>query len=325
MTVSIIVPAYNSAAYIETALQSLRSQSERDIEIIVVDHESTDATLRIAQAQAAQDMRIRVFTKPNTGTPSASRNYGLREARGEFVAFLDADDLFHPEKIARQLQVLRDHPEWDVVFSDVVQFSTDPNDPSNVCYLRNFNFLQMASAYLEKLSGDVYACSNDFYRFMSLRFTCVSTQGVFIRRRVLQQEDLWFNENLVTGEDIDLWFRLARRAKLGYINQALAYYRLHDASITKNSELALRGTIAAHSANLERGMDVFSTEEISSLRSKLAGHYFGLAYLRFLALDMRAARDFYRQARTYDPAAFSRSAYLKTFLPKAAVKAVWRR
>lgn len=325
MTVSIIVPAYNSAAYLSAALQSLSAQTEPDIEIIVVNHESTDDTLRIAETHAAQDARIRVFTKPNTGTPAASRNYGLRAARGEYVTFLDADDLYHPEKVALQLQALQKYPELDVVFCDVVQFTTDPYDPNNACYLRDRDFVNVAAEHLEQLAGNLYGCRDSFYRFMSTRFTCLSTQGVFMRRRVLQQETLWFDENFLIGEDIDLWFRLARRTKISYINQPLSYYRHHETSITKDSEAYVRGTIAAHSANLARGMDVFSAADVALLRHQLAGHYFDLAYLRFLALDMRAARASYRQARDYDAAVFSRSAYLKTFIPRALVKILWRK
>ena len=324
MTVSIIIPAYNSAAYLAEALQSLRAQSERDLDIIVVDHESTDDTLHIAQAQAAQDARIRVFTKSNAGTPADARNHGMRMARGEFITFLDADDLNHPEKIACQLQALQAHPELDLVFCDVVQFTTDPHAPDNAHYLRDRDFLNAAAAYLIKLPDDLYRCTDSFYRYMSTRTTCLSTQGVFMRREILQQEAVWFPEHLVIGEDIDLWFRLARRAKIGYIHRGLAYYRHHATNITNDSERNVRGAIAAHRANLQRGMDVFNADEVALLRRMLAGQYFSLAYLRFLALDMRAARAYYRQVREYDRAAFSSVAYLKTFIPKALVKLAWR-
>lgn len=325
MTVSIVVPAYNCAAYLAETLHSLRAQSEADIEIIVVDDGSTDATLRIAQDQAAHDARVRVFTQRNSGTPAAARNRGLREARGEFVAFVDGDDLYHPEKIACQLQALQAHPELDIVFCDVVQFTTEPYAPGNECYLRDRDFVNVAAGFLQQLTGDVYRCSEDFYRFMSTRFTCLCTPNVLIRRRVLQQESVWFPEGLVIGEDLDLWFRLARRAQIGYVNRALAYYRHHRAGITKNPEHNLRGAIAAHSVNLERGMDMFNAEDVKILRRMLARQHFSLAYLRFLALDRREARGLYRQARHYDPTVFSRAAYLKTFLPKTVVKTVWRR
>ena len=325
MTVSIIVPAYNCAAYLDETLQTLCAQSEPDIEIIVVDDGSTDATLGIAQAQAVQDERIRVFTQRNSGTPAAARNRGLREARGEFIAFVDGDDLYHPEKIARQLQVLKDHPQLDIVFCDVVQYTADPYDPGNECYLRDRDFVTAANAYLEKLSANVYGCTEGFYRFMSTRFTCLCTPNVLIRRCVLQHETVWFPENFVIGEDLDLWFRLAQHAKIGYLNLALSYYRHHDAGITKNPERNLRGAIAAHSANLQRGMEIFSAEETALVRRMLARQHFSLAYLRFLALDRRDARALYQQARAYDPAVFFRLAYYKTFLPKTVVKAVWRR
>lgn len=325
MTVSIIVPAYNCAPYLAETLQTLCGQTERDIEIIVIDDGSTDGTLRVAQAQAAQDPRIRVFTQSNSGTPAAARNRGMREARGEFIAFVDGDDLYHPEKIACQLQVLHDHPELDIVFCDVVQFSTDPHNPNNECYLRDRDFVNAAAAYLEKLPDGVYRCTEHFYRFMSTRFTCLCTPNVLIRLHVLQRETVWFPENFTIGEDLDLWFRLAQHAKIGYVNLALAYYRHHRAGITKNPEHNLRGAIAAHSANLLRGMPVFSTEETMIVRRMLARQHFSLAYLRFLALDRGEARALYQQARHYDPRVFSRVAYLKTFLPRAVVKTVWRR
>ena len=98
MTVSIVIPAYNCAPYLAATLQSVMQQTERDLDIVVVDDGSTDATLAIARGIAATDPRIRVYNQTNTGTAAATRNHGLRMARGEFIAFLDSDDLYHPEK-----------------------------------------------------------------------------------------------------------------------------------------------------------------------------------------------------------------------------------
>lgn len=100
-----IIPAYNAAAFIAETLKSVRRQAFGDIEVLVVDDGSTDATADIATAFADGDRRFRVIAKPNGGVGSA-RNCGLAEAAGHFVAFLDADDLWHPEKLAAQVDAL---------------------------------------------------------------------------------------------------------------------------------------------------------------------------------------------------------------------------
>lgn len=321
--VSVIIPAYNCALFLEASLRSVQAQTYSNLDIVVIDDGSTDKTLTIAQAAAAQDARIRVFTQPNSGTPAAARNAGWRVATGEYIAFLDGDDLYHPEKIADEVRVLQAYPALDIVFCDVVQFQTDASNPANACYLRDRNFLDVAAAYLQTQSDDVYLCADNFYIFMSTQFTCLCTPSVLIRRRALLQEKECFPEHLTVGEDIDLWFRLARRVKIGFLNRALTYYRHHREGVTKNEERSLRGGIEAHRANLERGRDVFSPADAKKLRRMLARQHFSLAYLRFLAGHKREARALYQQARNYDAAVFSRIAWLKTFLPDFAIKRLW--
>jgi glycosyltransferase involved in cell wall biosynthesis len=107
--VSCIVAAHNSAPWIEAAIRSILDQTYRPIEVIVVDDGSEDDTA--ARARALGDP-VRVVTQPAAG-PSATRNRGLHESRGEFVAWLDADDLWHPEKLERQMAHFRDWPDLD--------------------------------------------------------------------------------------------------------------------------------------------------------------------------------------------------------------------
>lgn len=104
--VSIIVPAYNAAATLDETLRSIRSQTHREIEILVVDDGSEDATGEIAQRHAEQDPRLRLISQENAGV-AAARNRGIAESRGEIIAPVDADDLWAPDKIERQLRALR--------------------------------------------------------------------------------------------------------------------------------------------------------------------------------------------------------------------------
>jgi glycosyltransferase involved in cell wall biosynthesis len=104
--VSVVIPAYNAAATLDETLQSVRSQTHRALEIIVVDDGSTDDTRAIAERHAAVDNRVQVFTQDNAGV-AAARNAGWRRARSHLIAFVDADDLWAPTKIERQIDTLR--------------------------------------------------------------------------------------------------------------------------------------------------------------------------------------------------------------------------
>jgi len=104
--VTVVVPAFNSAATLDETLRSVRSQTHRNLEILVVDDGSFDSTSEIASRHAAQDIRLRVISQRNAGV-AAARNRGIAEAKGELVAPIDADDLWSPDKIERQLEALR--------------------------------------------------------------------------------------------------------------------------------------------------------------------------------------------------------------------------
>ena len=106
MLVSVIIPAFNAQRYLGMTLASARAQTHTDIEIIVVDDGSTDATAELAESAARADKRVRVIRQKNAGVATA-RNRGLAEARGEYVAPLDADDLWHSHNLSLQVQALR--------------------------------------------------------------------------------------------------------------------------------------------------------------------------------------------------------------------------
>lgn len=119
--VTCIVPVYNGERFLHEALESIMSQTLQSIEITVVDDGSTDGTAAVAGKYAN---RIRYLHQPNSGPPAA-RNLGLQTACGDLIAFLDADDLWYPEKLERQVIYLQIHPEIDVLFAHAVNFWMD--------------------------------------------------------------------------------------------------------------------------------------------------------------------------------------------------------
>lgn len=120
LRVSCIVPTYNGAAFLAEALDSICAQTRAPFEILVADDGSTDDTLAVA---ARYGDRVRVVAQPNAG-PAAARNFGVRETQGELLAFLDQDDLWHPEKLARQLGRFEARPDLELSVAHVQRFWT---------------------------------------------------------------------------------------------------------------------------------------------------------------------------------------------------------
>jgi glycosyltransferase involved in cell wall biosynthesis len=122
--VSVIVPAFNRAELLPDAANSVLRQDHRDVELLIVDDGSTDDTAAVADEIAARDPgRVRVLRQSNAG-PGAARRAGLAMARGEFVQYLDSDDLLEPGKFSAQVRALRDHPEAGVAYGLTMRFDT---------------------------------------------------------------------------------------------------------------------------------------------------------------------------------------------------------
>ena len=122
---SVIIPAYNAEATLRSTVASVLEQSDQDFEIIIIDDRSTDATLNVMLDLAAMDMRIRTISQPNAGV-SATRNYGASLAKGKFIAFLDADDQWHAEKLA-QHRLLHDRDYMLTASFAQVEFAPECN------------------------------------------------------------------------------------------------------------------------------------------------------------------------------------------------------
>jgi GT2 family glycosyltransferase len=315
-TVSVVVPAYNCAAFIGRTLETLVAQTCRDIEIVVVDDGSTDDTLTIVRAAAERDARIVVIVQPHSGKAAAARNRGIRAARGELVTFLDADDLCHAERISEQLAAFRRLPELGMVFCDIAKFTDERTILEQIGYLQGLDFLNMAADHLQHIEGNLYACDYRFYNFMSARLTSITTCTVMIRRAVLDQEPYCFNETFHIGEDVDLWFRLAMRCRAGFVSRVLSYYRQRPGSLMSNTEEVMRGVIAAQSANLERGRSRLTAAEAAVIETRLARQYCLYGHDLMIRGNPAAARAAYWQCQRFGARQFPLVSYVKTFVPR---------
>jgi len=315
--VSVIIGTFDCESFVEQCVRSVMNQTERNIEIIVVDDGSADGTLRIVEELAAQDPRIQVHQRGHTGFPGCTRNHGLVQAKGQYVAFLDGDDLYHPEKIQSVLAAFGTCPEADVVIHDLMHFDHWPVPEGASSYLAKSGFLQPARALLKEAGDRVYLCHGDLFKFMSLRFVPFCTDSIIIRRKVLLEEPEWFREDLRIGEDGDLWLRLARHRSLAYVHKPLSYYRVRPGSITGDQVLFLLRTIQIHEENLERCHDAFNEEELSLYRAKIAGLLFDLGYEYSRKRSFKEARKAYKQSLLLNFQVKPLLAYIKSFAPLA--------
>ncbi len=209
-TISVVIPAYNAGAYIARAIDSVLAQSRLADEIIVVDDGSTDNT---AEVVTRYESGVKYIRQDNAGA-SVARNTGIEAATGQWIAFLDADDEWLPEKLKLQTEHLMRNP--DLVW-------TTGNYICCVCSKdRRAPYFEPAKAR-ELLSGKEY--SDDYFRALP-RSLDGWTGTMLIRRDVLFEAGL-FRPGQLRGNDYDMWWRIAYRyPKIGYLAEPLAVYHL---------------------------------------------------------------------------------------------------
>jgi glycosyltransferase involved in cell wall biosynthesis len=200
--ISCIVPVLNGELYIRESLDSILAQTYKAIEIIVLDDGSTDGTVSIVREYGGQ---VKYFWQPNGGLASA-RNRGIDVAQGEFISFLDADDLWHPEKLERQVK----------------RFNTRTELEFSVTHVRNF--------WSPELTDEMER-HNDERLFLSWPgYTC----NTLLARKDIFESVGEFNASIMVGEDIDWFFRAAELGVTGELMpEVLAYRRLHRSNMTR--------------------------------------------------------------------------------------------
>jgi glycosyltransferase involved in cell wall biosynthesis len=314
---SVIIPAYNVERFMSAAMNSVLSQSYRDLELIVVDDGSTDGTAAVVAQRAAEDPRVRLIRQPNAGRPSIPRNRGIKEARGEIIAFLDGDDWFLADRLSAVVEVFDTWPDVDIVLNDL-RSCDDASRESAGTYLRKFGFPDGAREFLRPVGNDVFLSDRGLlYRYASAVFCPMLMPTVSIRAHRLRREPIWFREDMRCGEDIDLWFRLLVDTAAAYIDRPLAVYRYRSDSTTQDRADFYLGTLRAHEMNLAAGGARLTSAERARYVRRIADRYQHLGYHYLTHGDVAQARASYRQAFRTRPQWRVCVKYLKTFVPAA--------
>lgn len=317
--VSVVMPVFNGERYIREAINSVLCQSSVDLELVVVNDGSTDKTVDIVQTFVEADQRVRLITRPNSGRPSIAKNDGILAARGEYICFLDHDDLYDADRTSQMVDGLDRHPDWVAAFHDLRLI-----DSAGVyfegTYLSNANFLERARPYLTSVSDGWFECNESFFIYQSLVTAALHTQSVLIARNRIPEGTTKFDTLFTICEDTDLWIRLGLLGKIGYLNQVLSSYRQHETSITQNQERYLLDAVQMHKHNYVRIEKKLSATEVQQYRLKISSFLLFLGYFRYEQYRLLDARAAYFEAINWAPSREAFLGYVKSLIPEAILR-----
>ena len=216
--ISVVIPAYNAAAYLPETIGSVMAQSLQNWELLVIDDGSTDDTAAVVSQMAEQDSRIVLISQPNGGVSSA-RNLGAQKARSELVAFLDADDRWHSDKLKVHVDFMRSHPTVAVSFARVAFIDAD-GTPTG----------KLTNNIADRLKPQDFFYSNP----------TVTTSNMVVRQSIFLAAG-GFDPSMQYTEDMDLLLRIAeqhvqqteeQQGAIAAIDQVLVEYRLHTTGLS---------------------------------------------------------------------------------------------
>lgn len=298
--ISVVIPSYNSAHFITDAIESVLAQTYRPLEIIVIDDGSTDSTTEVLVSYRD---RISYFRQQNCG-PAAARNTALREARGELVAFLDADDRWLPNKLALQWEFLRDHPDTGLVHTDVTYLYEETGE------------------MLRKAVGRPRFAGNCYGELFFENRVVLST--VLVRRECLDKAGLFYDD-LARAQDWDLWIRISRYDLFGYIDERLVVYRVHGSNISKNQLLMRQCELKVLERALAFDPDLIKKVGKTVVQRKLYDLCFDAGYLYYDRGDYVSARKYFAKALAHRWASpYLAALWSATWLPPSVVSALRR-
>ena len=208
---SVIIPVYNGEKYVKKAVESVLEQTFLPKEILIVDDGSTDETEKRAKQIESEKVKINYFKKENGG-PNSARNFGLKKSSGDFVAFLDADDIWEKTKLEKQLLVFKqsEYKKLGLVFCDYFLMNATGNLLSNTRKI----------GLNKDLRGSV------FEQLKEGNFVTGSASAILIKKECFEKVGL-FDESLWSSEDWDMWLRISEQYNFDYVSEELVGVRQH--------------------------------------------------------------------------------------------------
>jgi glycosyltransferase involved in cell wall biosynthesis len=298
--VSVVIPTYNAGHFIARCVESVLAQTYRPLEIIVVNDGSTDHTVA---ALAPYRSRIRYFYQENQGQ-STARNRAIAESQGELIAFVDADDMWLPEKIARQVKALARSPRASLIHTDLF-------------FLDNATGHKVHRA--DKKAEYVGNCAGRM--FMQNKVTISS---VLVRKECLARAGM-FDGTFRYVDDYEMWLRIAAFFDFGYVDEPLVIYRIHEDNISRSVLAMRREELAALQKILRRIPFYRSVVDNRLIRQRLYELAQFVGYLYYAEEKYAAAHGYLDRAlRTARPDLYTSLLWAVTFFPPRVVNALRR-
>ena len=231
--ISVVIPAFNAASVVTQTLESVQSQTFQDFEAIIVDDGSTDETAAVVRRFCGADPRFHFVSQLHAGV-SAARNKAIERARGEFIAFLDADDIWFPKKLACQIEMFREDPQANFVYTNF--FRWDGADGFSAWY-----------------NDDQPLPEGDVSRKLvfNVSYACAASMSTAMVRREAFDRTGGFDLEFAMGEDWDMWLRMAEQGLwVRGIREPLACYRRWSGNVTNQKLKIFEANVRVLKKNL---------------------------------------------------------------------------
>ena len=289
-TVTVVMPAYDAAAFIGEAIESVVAQTFTDWKLIVVDDGSTDATPDVVDA--CEDPRVRLLAIEHSGLPAVARNRGLASSESTHVAFLDADDLWRPRKLELQLAALDSRHDVGLVHTGFEQLREGALEP--VVHLPG---LTAGGPQFERLAVGNY----------------IANSSVLLRRDLLTRHGAFDEDPRMRGtEDFELWLRLSPHTTFAYVDEPLLVYRVHPGNLGQGRQMGL-GYVTV----MEK-MEQLYPDRVAGLG---VPYWRMLGYHRsYFGLEGRGRRELLRVLRRHPRDRFAWRWLVRSFRPAASVR-----
>jgi glycosyltransferase involved in cell wall biosynthesis len=276
--VSVVIPTHNRAEFLRTAIQSVLKQTFQNFEIIVVDDASEDHTSAVIKSVG--DARIRYVRHETHSGQGATRNAGLHKASGEYVALLDDDDEWLPEKLEKQVRVL-------------------DGSSSNVGMVYT-GVLRIEASSRRLIDRIIPGKRGSLFQDLCQKNWIGGCSSVMVRRSCFEKVG-WFDEELAAQADYDMWLRISQEFDIEYIREPLVFYIAHDNTISTNYESRIQGM----EMQLRKYGSLFSRDPRNYSR-----RYFALGVYYSLNGNIKKGRDALLKAITLYPFALRPYYYL---------------
>ena len=304
LKVSVIIPVYNVENYLEECLDSIINQTLKDIEIICINDGSTDNSLEILNDYASKDSRIKVLTQENKGL-SATRNHGLKLAEGEYIYFMDSDDILELTALEELYGISKNDEECDIVIFKLINFYDDSNEK----FISNYYEME----FLRKFKNKYFS-----YKDVGIKIfdVAVSIPGKFFKRDLLH--DLTFPEGLIFEDNLFFTEAFLKSKKMYFYDKHLYNRRIRDKSITQTPTIKFADSITIINKMIEltKEFDVYDTYKVKLFEKKMSSGFSRFAavcdedkeeYFNILKDDFKSFNEEFKNDSTLNLEAGERS------------------